>query len=150
MNRDEARDVIYTYGTTAVAAAKDAAGIAAEAPFAMRYGGVSETEPDQGTYWARVSMQTVDESQEALGNSEGTRRFLTVGLVQVQLFIPRSSAKELIESDRWAEAVRNAFRDLDTPEGLEFTGARIDDNVRAEPSWLNVLVTARFSYRQFM
>jgi hypothetical protein len=150
MNRGEARDVIYTYGTNAVQAAKTPAGIDPGAPFAMRYGGIVEAEPAQGSYWARVSMQTVSEEQEALRTGERGRRFLTIGLVLVQLFVPRSAAKELVEIDNWSEAVRNAFRDLDTPEGLEFTGARIDDNVRAEPSWLNVLVTARFSYRQFM
>jgi hypothetical protein len=150
MNRGEARDVIYTYGTKAVTDTKGPAGIDAGAPFAMRYGGVSEAEPPQGSYWGRVSMQTVDESQEGLRTGERGRRFLTIGLVMVQLFVPRSAGKELVELDNWSEAVRNAFRDLDTPEGLEFTGARIDDNVRAEPSWLNVLVTARFSYRQFM
>lgn len=150
MNRSEARDVIYSHATEQVALAITAAGIPPEAPRELRYQGITAAEPAQGTYWARVSMQTVDESQETLRTGENGRRYLTIGLVMVQLFVPRSSGKELVEIDLIAEALRNSYRDLDTPEGLEFTGAKIDDNVRTETSWLNVLVTARFSYRQFM
>jgi hypothetical protein len=150
MKRSEARDVIYTYSTEQFSVALAAAGVPAEAPRAVRYQGVAANEPPQGSYWARVSMQTVSEEQETLRTGEQGRRFVTIGLVMVQLFVPRSSGKELVEMDELAEAFRNAFRDLDAPDGLEFTGAKIDDNVRVETSWLNVLVTARFSYRQFM
>lgn len=149
MNRTEARDVIYTHGTETFNAALVAAGIAAEAGRALRYQGVPQDEPPQGTYWARIAMQTVDEYQETLRNG-AVRRFVTIGIVMVQLFVPRVDGEALTNLDQIAEAVRNAYRDRQVDDNLEFTKAQIDDNVRTETSWLNVLVTARFQYRQFI
>lgn len=151
LNRSEARDLIYNHGRLTWDAAL-AAVIPAEAPKAIRYQGITgegQGEPAQGAYWARVSMQTVDEEQETLRNGE-TRRFVSIGLVQIQIFVPRSSSNALGELDLIAEEVRNAYRDRQVDDNLEFTSAKIDDNVRTEPSWLNVLVTARFTYRQFI
>lgn len=151
MNRGEARDLIYTHATdTWDEAVLDV--VPSGAPSAMRYQGVAgagQGEPVQGTYWARISMQTVDEDQETLRNGE-TRRFATIGLIQFQIFVPRTSGDALTEMDKIAEAVRNRYRDRQVDDNLEFTSAKIDDNVRTEPSWLNVLVTARFTYRQFI
>lgn len=149
MNREQARDLIYTHGTAAFNAALEAAGVPPEAPRAMRYQGVAEAEPAQGSYWGRISMQTVDEPQETLRNGE-TRRFATYGIVMFQIFVPRQSGQELVEIDRISEHLRNAYRDRQVDDNLEFTGAKIDDNVRTETSWLNVLVTTRFGYDQFI
>lgn len=149
MNREEARDLIYTYATDLFNAALDAAGVPADKPRAMRYQGVADTEPAQGTYWGRINLQTVDEDQETLRNGD-TRRFATIGNIMFQLFVPRSSGQELVEMDRISEFVRNGYRDCQADDNLEFTSAKIDDNVRVETSWLNVLVTARFAYRQFI
>lgn len=149
MNRNEARDKIYEHGTALFAAALVAAGIPGEATSAMRYQGVADAEPGQGSYWGRLTLQTVDEPQETLRNGE-TRRFATFGIVMFQLFVPRTSPKALTELDAIAEHVRNGYRDRQVDDNLEFTGAKIDDNVRVEQSWLNVLITARFEYRQFI
>lgn len=149
MNRTEARDKIYSHATDTFMDALVAAGVAAEAGREMRYQGVPQDEPVQGTYWGRVSMQTVDEFQETLRNG-ATRRFVTVGLVMFQIFVPRIDGEALTNLDQIAEEVRNAYRDRQVDDNLEFTSAKIDDNVRTETSWLNVLVTARFTYRQFI
>lgn len=149
MNRTEARDKIYTHATETFLAALGEAGIDAGAPREMRYQGIAQDEPAQGTYWGRISMQTVSEDQETLRNG-ATRRFVTIGLVMFQIFVPRIDGEALTNLDQIAEVVRNAYRDRQVDENLEFTSAKIDDNIRTETSWLNVLITARFTYRQFI
>lgn len=146
MNRTEARDAMFSLATEAW----DAACIAADVSDpAIRYQGLDDGEPAQGTYWARVSMQTVSEDQETLRGT-GTRRFVTVGFLYVQIFAPRSGEQAQAKADILAEVVRNWFRDKAPAENLEFTQAAIDDNVRPEPAWLAVNVATRFWYRQFI
>lgn len=147
MNRLEAKDVIFGHAVTAWQAATAALGIVNPE---MRFKDDGLAEPAQGTYWARFSTQTVDESQETLRNSEFQRRFVTVGLVFIQIFCPRSDDDAPTRADQLAEAMRNAFRDPRVDDNLEFTQATIDDNVRPEPAWIAVNVNARFWYRQFM
>lgn len=146
MNRTEARDAMFGLATEAW---NDACSVAEVEDPAIRYQGLDEAEPAQGTYWARVSMQTVSEGQETLRGIT-TRRFLTVGFIYVQIFAPRASEEAQAKADVLAETVRNWFRDKAPAEHLEFTQAAIDDNVRPEPAWLGVNVSARFWYRQFM
>lgn len=152
MNRTEARDFIFDF-------AKDAWDVAAAAvvtdgtPIAFRYQGVTQGpdagEPAQGTFWARVSIQTVDEYQETLRNGT-VRRFVTVGLVFVQILAPNTHGEAQAWSDKLAELVRNTFRERCVDDNLEFTGVAIDDNVRREPAWLPVNINGRFAYRQFI
>lgn len=152
MNRTEARDFIFDFANDAWAAAT-AAVVTDGTPVAVRYQGVTQGdasgEPAQGTYWARVSMQTVDEYQETLRNGE-VRRFVTIGLVFVQIFAPNTHGKAQAWADRLAELVRNTFRERCVDDNLEFTGVAIDDNVRREPAWLPVNINGRFAYRQFI
>lgn len=152
MNRTEARDFIFGFAAAAWQTAT-AAVVTDGTPVAMRYQGVTTGEhagePEQGTFWARVSMQTVDEFQETLRNGE-TRRFVTSGLVFVQIFAPNTHGEAQAWSDRLAELVRNTFRERLVDDNLEFTGVAIDDNVRREPAWLPVNINGRFTYRQFI
>ena len=145
MNRLEAKRIIGEHVTVAWFAAVAALGLEAE----VRYKDDGLEQPEQGSYWMRLSTQTVDEGHETLSNGEN-RRFLTVGLVFVQIFCPRQDDNASDNADILAEAMRNAFRDPRVDANLEFTGATIDDNVRPEPAWIAVNVNARFSYRQFM
>ena len=153
MNRGEARDVIYAHGTLAWTDALASIGKGG----VIRYGGLlfdPETgapisEPPADAYWMRLSRQTVSEDQETLRNGE-VRRFLTIGNVFAQIFVPLTSPKGGVELDALSEFVRNRFRDRQADDNLEFTRARIDDNVRHDATWLTVNVTARFSYRQFI
>lgn len=145
MNRNEARDVINGHASLSWAAALQALGLTGE----IRYQGVAKEQPAQGKIWSRVSFQTVDEYQETLKNGDA-RRWVTVGIIYVQIMVPRTLGTAQVISDKLAELVRNDFRDRNVEEHLEFTAAAIDDNVAPEPSWLVVNVTTRFWYRQFI
>lgn len=145
MNRAEAKDVMFGHLTTAW----NAALTAHDLDGVLRFPDDGLEEPDNGTYWARVSIQTVDEDQETLRN-QGVRRFLSVGLVFVQIFCPRSDDGAAINADLIAEDMRNALRNPRVDDNLEFTQAAIVDNVEQEPAWVTINVTARFWYREFM
>lgn len=149
MNREQARDVIYSHAMAAWSAAVAYAGVPAQAPKHTRWQGVDQAEPPQGSYWMRTTLQTVDEDQETLRNGD-VRRFNTIGNVFVQIFVPNTDDAAGQRLDKLAESLRNAFRDRQADANVEFTSAKIDDNVRREPAWLSVLVTCRFSYRQFV
>lgn len=144
MNRAEAKDLMFGMATTGWQNATAALGI--DDP-EIRYKDDGETEPAQGTYWCRVSRQTVTEDQESLRN--GVRRFVSVGFIYVQIFCPRGDDDHQVNAEALAEDMRNLFRDYTCDPHLEFTQATIDDNVPPEPSWLAVTVSARFWYRQF-
>lgn len=146
MNRTEAKGVIFAHATAAWLAACQTLEIE-NAELRFKDDGLAE--PANGVYWARMSTQTVEEGQETLRNG-AVRRFLTVGLVFVQVFAPRTDDDGADNADLLAEAMRNAFRDPQVDDNLEFTRAAIDDNVRAEPAWIQINVSARFWYRQFM
>lgn len=147
MNRGSAKDVVYGHATAAWDAACTSLGIAGAQ---LRYKDDGLEEPPLGTYWARMSMQTVDERQETLRNAEFVRRFVTVGLIFVKIHAPRTDNDAQENIDILSEAIRNAFRDPRVDNNLEFTQAAIDDSVRPEPAWMPIMITARFWYRQFM
>lgn len=145
MNRAEAKDAIYSFGSGAVQSAFTKQGMG---PATLRFGRIPGDEPPQGSWWARLSIQTVDEEQETLRIE--TRRFMTTGIAYVQLFAPNTDKKADSILDLIAEDVRNAYRIPLPDSNLEFTGAKIDDNVTPEPAWLPLLIRAQFSYRQFL
>ena len=148
MDYKQSRTVLYDFGRDrfrAAALVVLGAGVVVQ----LRYGGVSAGDPDDGTYWARVTRQVVDEAQETLRNGQGQRRFKSEGLVFVQLFAPRGDSKAQDNLDRIAELVRNDFRTYQNAE-LEFTNAAITDNVQPEPSWQRANVVSNYTYRQFI
>lgn len=146
MDRASARDFLYSFVRDQYRAASLAAtGLTG----ALRYGGIPDEEPANGTYWARVTMRITNEEQETLRSADRTRRFLTQGLVFVQLFCPSPAEPGLVPMDQIAETVRNAFRTYQGAE-IEFTTAEIDDNVPAEPNWLRANIVSTFQYRQFL
>lgn len=145
MNRVEAKDKMFGMAATGWAQATERLNIDAD----IRFKDDGEPEPLQGRYWARVSRVTVSEEQETLRNAEGLRRWLTVGIIYVQIFCPRQDDGHQDKAELLAEDMRNLFRDYTCDPHLEFTQATIDDNVPPEPAWLAVTVSARFWYRQF-
>lgn len=148
MDHFSSRTLLYDFGRDRFRAAALAV-LGVEIAVQLRYGGVSEPEPDDGVYWARVSRQTVDEAQETLRNGLEQRRFKTEGLVFIQLFGPRSDSKALANLDQIAELIRNDFRTYQDAD-LEFTNPMIADNVQPEANWQRANVVSNYTYRQFI
>lgn len=118
------------------------------APGELRYGGGPDfTTPSADKHWCRISPRVVDEYQESLRVT--TRRWLSKGLVFVQLFAPVTDSRAQLRLDRIAELVRNSFRLYQGAE-IEFTEPVINDNVNDEPQWVRANVTSFYTYRQFM
>lgn len=148
MNRVEARDAIYSHLTPELNAAFVAV---LGAPGFTRYSGVKDNQDatvPNDVYWSHVSMQIVAEDQETLRNCE--RRFKSEGLVFVQLFVPTLDKRGQFHLDAIADGVRNIFRTRATGDDVEFTRARIVDNIKPEPNWLRANVVSEFQYRQFL
>lgn len=114
----------------------------------LRYGGAPQVDtPGDDSHWARVSCRVVDEYQETLRLN--TRRWVSTGLVFVQLFAPVTDKRAQPRLDAIAEMVRNAFRTWQ-PGELEFTSPAINDSIAPEPAWLRANVVSNYTYRQFM
>lgn len=147
MDQTGARTLLNDFGRDRYRAA--AAAVLPGVPVQLRYGGLSEPEPDNGSYWARVNSQVVDEPQETLRNGLEQRRFRTDGLIIIQLFAPRAKSTSQTELDQIAELIRNDFRTHQSAD-MEFTNARIADNVQPEPNWQRANVVSNYTYRQFI
>lgn len=145
MDRAGARDLIYgfigdQYTTISTSVLSEAGQI--------RYGDVVVQSPvANDAYWIRINMQVVLEEQETLRN--GVRRFLTSGLIIVQVFAPITDVNALVNIDSIADQLRDALRIYQGNE-MEFTSARISDNMPAEPNWLRANVISNYAYRQFL
>lgn len=91
------------------------------------YPGIVEPEkPPIGTFWARMSRQTVREPQSTLRNGEN-KRYTSQGLVFVQLFAPLSDTQGAEKLRLLAAAVRNGFRSGPTPSEVKFVNMRINE-----------------------
>ena len=147
MNRAEAKDVIYEHVLlTWRELVQELNLIDAQ----ERYKDVFQDEPSNHLYWIRISTQVVHEGQESLRNGSFVRRFMTQGLVFVQIFCPRSDDNAVMYLDIISERLRNAFRQICVNENLEFTQAAVDDSMSAGKIWLNNVVSSTFTYRQFL
>lgn len=145
MDRTIARDAIYSFTTEQFVAVTTAL---LGAPGELRYQGLQDPSiPTNDQYWTRVVMQVADEYQETLKCEN--RRFVTVGNVILQFFIPVIDPNAMPNLDIVTEQMRNAFRNHTSSE-IEFTRPRINDNIPAEPNWLRANLVSDFAYRQFM
>lgn len=112
--------------------------------FGLKY----SSEVPVNKYWGRLSLQTVDESQDTLRN--GLRRYRSVGIVFVQLFAPINDSQVATKLDSIADAVRDLFRHCTAADNVQFSRARVVDNIDPEPAWLKVNVVSEFEYNQFV
>jgi hypothetical protein len=150
MDTASSRTFLYDFGRARFLAACAAIGIADPG---LRYSGdtsgANKTPVANDKYWARISRSIVDERQETLRNGVGQRRFVTNGLVFVQLFSPVTDSKAQDNMDKIAELVRNDFRTYQGAE-CEFTSAAINDTIPSEPAWLRANIVSNYQYRQFI
>lgn len=145
MDRAAARTFLYGFGRDRFRLASLATtGVEG----ALRYGGIVEDEPANGVYWARITMRTTFQGQETL-RVNGQRRFLTEGLVFVQLFCPTGDPAGTVPLDNIAELLLTDFRQYQG-EDIEFTNSTINDNIAAEANWLRANIVSVFQYRQFI
>jgi hypothetical protein len=150
MDQASSRSFLYSFGRDRFLAACAAVSIAdPELRYAGDTSGANKEEPENDKYWARISRSVVDERQETLRNGALQRRFVTNGLVFVQLFGPVIDSKAQDNMDKVAELVRNDFRTYQG-EDCEFTGATINDTIPAEPAWLRANITSNYQFRQFI
>jgi hypothetical protein len=150
MDHASSRTFLYDFGRDRYRAACLVVGIEdAELRYGGDTSGANKEPPANDKYWARISRRVVDEPQETLRNGDQQRRFVSIGLVFVQLFCPVTESNAQDNMDKIAELIRNDFRTYQGAE-CEFTGAAINDTIPAEPAWLRANVTSNYQYRQFI
>jgi len=148
MDNASARTLLYDFGRDQFRLATQAVvGTQGELRYGSDPSSRAKLDPPDGTYWARVTRRIVREEQETLRLN--TRRWVSEGLLFVQLFAPVSDSRALVRIDQIGEQVRNAFRTYQHAE-MEFTNAWINDNVNDEPDWIRANVIADYAYRQFI
>lgn len=99
--------------------------------------------PDPSQYWARVSRQTVLERQATFRN--GVKRYVTSGLIFVQVFAPVSEANGWEKGSKLAKLARNIFRGAETSSSVWFRNARINE-LTADRGAHRFNVVAEFEY----
>lgn len=112
--------------------------------FALKY----PSEVPVTKYWGRLSLQTVSEDQDNLRNE--IRRYRSYGVVFLQLFAPINAPTAATNLDKIADGLRNLFRHCTAADNVQFSRARIVDNIDPEAAWLKANVVAEFEYNQFV
>jgi hypothetical protein len=150
MDQASSRTFLYDFGRARYLVACAAIGVVgAELRYKGDTSGLNKALPADDKYWARISRTVVDERQESLRNGALQRRFVSNGLVFVQLFCPVTDSKAQDNMDKLAEYIRNDFRTYQGEE-CEFTTAAINDSIAPEAAWLRANVTSNYQYRQFI
>jgi hypothetical protein len=115
----------------------------------IRYFGVKyPTEVAVTKYWGRLSLQTVSEDQENLRNIE--RRYRSYGIAMLLLFVPINDSQAATKLDQISDGLRNLFRHCTAADNVQFSRARVVDNIDPEAAWLRANVVAEFEYNQFV
>lgn len=96
----------------------------------VRWPGVEKDDkPPTEKYWVRVSQQTVAENQATVNADtvNGKRRFTGLGLIFIQIFAPMSKSDGYDKGRQLSVLAKSAFRGQDTPGGVIFRNARINE-----------------------
>ncbi len=99
---------------------------------------------DADDYWARTSIQTVDQTQSVLRGVEGARES-AIGLVFVQMFFPVSEPTAWRNGSTIAAAVRKSFARRTESGTVWFRGRRINE-LGLEGTHHRLNVVAEFEY----
>jgi len=101
---------------------------------------------DGSKFWARVSQQTVIESQTALaGGDTGKKRYTAQGLIFVQIFCPKSDSANFQKGRLLAVVARDSFRGKTTTENVWIRNARINE-LSSEESFHRFNVVVEYEY----
>lgn len=116
------------------------------------YPGEVNTAAGNGTgAWARVSIDTLDDRQDTLSTCravDGEKRYRTVGLLFIQLFVPQSDVARVGRLPFTADVFKTAFRKYPHRNGLVFRNARYDASIPAEKSFERANVVVEFEYNE--
>ena len=95
----------------------------------VRYQGAKkESALPVNVYWARWSQQTVIQRQDGFSNgAPNTRRFLSLGLLTVQLFAPQDANQSMDKLRKLAMLARDAYKAKRSPNGITFTNVRVNE-----------------------
>lgn len=106
--------------------------------------------PGASKYWARVSIQVVQEGEIALGrDDQGKQRYGSAGLIGVQVFGPMTG--DPLVGDRLrslAILARDSFGGQVTASGVWFTNARIQPLV-PDGDFARCNAVAEYQYQEY-
>lgn len=110
--------------------------------------GIEPADPPANAIWARVSQQTLEDSQSAFGAVfEGNkRRYNSAGLVFVQLFLPKV-AQNVDIGRRLAKLARDSFR-AQNPH-VTFTNSRIQE-LQSESGYIRFNTVTEYEFDEFV
>lgn len=97
----------------------------------------------QDKAWLRAAVRHNSGRQRSLGETGG-RRFERVGIVLVQLFVPRGAERVTIE-DKLAKIATDAFEGKHTLGGVWFRAVRASE-VGPDGPWNQTNIVAEFTY----
>jgi hypothetical protein len=143
---EEAIDLIYGRFRTAWNA--QATAIAGYLP-EVKYEGVEDDKnASQSKIWSRVSTRGVIGRQATLGTPQvGKHEYETVGLVTVQIFLPKKDATAITKGRRLAQVAQNAYRSIAAGDEVWFRDATIKEQP-PETSWYQINVTAEYNFME--
>lgn len=95
-------------------------------------------------FFARISVQTVDESQTTLRNGSN-QRYTNNGLLFVQIFAPRSVSDSATKLKALAKMVKNTFRGHTDADNIWFRSSRIQE-LPPESKFYNFNVVVDYQY----
>jgi len=143
---DEARNQIF--GLFKAAWDANTTAVAGYVPEVRYQGKEVGTVPDSTKHWARISTQSVLETQATLSTcveESGKSRYESSGLVFVQLFAPKNVATAYDIGTKLAQIARNAFRGKKTTGQVWFRNVRIN-NLEPEALLYRFNVVAEYEY----
>lgn len=90
-------------------------------------GAEKATKPEDNLkVWARVSNKIVKDNQSAINAQDGQRFYTAIGILFVEVFIPRSSAS-FDKGKQLAIAMRDAFRHASPSSETRFRNQKVDE-----------------------
>ena len=105
--------------------------------------------PDSSKYFARITMQPVDEYQSTFRNGENGQRYTAQGLIFVQLFAPKSESQAAEELRNLAQMVKAIFRGHTDADNIWFRRSRINEvapNTTDNEKFYQTNVVAEYRY----
>lgn len=102
---DDLRQELSDFARTIWAAALAATSLPSDSP--LTYDNLNFDPPDDGSVWARLTIQNLNGDRAALG--KGMTLFRREGLVTIQIFVPIGSSTFV--ADQLSDSIAEAFED---------------------------------------